>query len=268
MFSVDAVRVAPGSLFMMLEMLRIFEGTRHFLRGRLVDLGCGRVPFYEWYRDRVSSIVCIDWRADNEEVCHADVLADLSRPLPLGSQVADSVLMTSVLEHVEDPWCLMREVHRILAPGGVLVIEVPFLYQLHEEPFDHYRYTKHGLRSLAERSGFEILVLEHYGSAFGVLVDVSSKVGQSVIDACARALPKRLRPGAFRVGYGTLRLYQRLAFWFGGLSAVRKIINENGLGSKFALGHVAVLKALKPPDTGYLCASSAREWATNVGVGR
>ena len=51
-------------------------------------------------------------------------------------------------------------------PGGALVLTVPFLARLHEEPYDFFRYTRHGLRTLLEDGGFEVDDLVETGSLF------------------------------------------------------------------------------------------------------
>jgi SAM-dependent methyltransferase len=74
-----------------------------------------------------------------------------------------------VLEHVPDPFQAVREIHRILKEGGILIVSVPHLSRLHDEPHDYYRYTRHGLRYLLEQNGFDIQVLEQRGGLFSFL---------------------------------------------------------------------------------------------------
>lgn len=67
------------------------------------------------------------------------------------------VLCFFVLEHVPDPHLAMRGIVRMLAPGGFLLLGVPFIDGIHGCPDDYLRYTPHGLRRVAERSGLEVL---------------------------------------------------------------------------------------------------------------
>jgi SAM-dependent methyltransferase len=64
-----------------------------------------------------------------------------------------------VLEHLEEPEAAIRECHRVLRPGGTAIYTVPFIWHLHEEPRDFFRYSKYGLRYLFEKVGFEIVEL-------------------------------------------------------------------------------------------------------------
>jgi len=77
--------------------------------------------------------------------------------LPFKDAVFDTVLCNEVLEHVPEPARLMAEVARVLKPGGVLLLTTPQTWGLHMEPYDFYRYTKYGLRYLAEKSGLEVI---------------------------------------------------------------------------------------------------------------
>src|SRR5581483_6584928 len=61
-----------------------------------------------------------------------------------------------VLEHVAEPQKVITELHRVLRPGGSLFLTVPLVGELHEEPYDFYRYTPYGLRHLFERAGFVV----------------------------------------------------------------------------------------------------------------
>ena len=84
-----------------------------------------------------------------------DVYGDGQR-LPFSSGSFDTVLLLDVLEHLPYPDYCLHEVHRVLRPGGSLIIQVPFLYPLHDEPFDFQRWTIYGLRTAARRHNFTV----------------------------------------------------------------------------------------------------------------
>lgn len=144
-------------------------------RGRLLDLGCGKVPYYEAYKDHVADIVCVDWELSFHGNQHIDFACDLTKPLPFKTGEFDTVLLLDVLEHVPNPqevWC---EIARILRPGGKLILTVPFYYWLHEQPHDYYRYTEFALRRFAENVGISVLELEPTGGSLEVLTDILAK---------------------------------------------------------------------------------------------
>lgn len=74
--------------------------------------------------------------------------------LPIRSNSVDTVLLLDVLEHIENPKKAIAEIERVLRPEGRLIIQVPFMYPLHDEPFDFQRWTIHGLRVLAKTNNF------------------------------------------------------------------------------------------------------------------
>ena len=87
---------------------------------------------------------------------------------PLPSASVDAVVLLNVLEHIEDDGAALRQLHRVLRPGGVAVIEVPAgpgLYGIYDRMLMHHRrYSSRGLRSAAEKTGFEILEASHLGA--------------------------------------------------------------------------------------------------------
>lgn len=131
------------------------------VKGRLLDLGAGNQPLRPWYADKAEQITAIDVAATGG----LDVLG-VADHLPFADASFDTVLCTSVLEHVEDVEAAMREIVRVLAPGGHLLLSVPFLYPTHEAPWDFWRTTHHGLRSLAERHGLVVTDLAAQGGPF------------------------------------------------------------------------------------------------------
>lgn len=145
-------------------------------RGSLLDLGCGKVPLYGIYRSHASSIVCADWSSSLHDLSHVDITADLQAPLPFPDARFDTILLTDVLEHIPTPELLMDEVSRVLTPRGKLIGSVPFMYRLHEEPHDYYRYTSHALSRMARKCGLEVTVLRNYGGGLDVISDLAAKL--------------------------------------------------------------------------------------------
>jgi SAM-dependent methyltransferase len=144
-------------------------------RGRLLDLGCGKVPFYALYREYVSETLCVDWGNSLHGGDYLDAECDLTKDLPFADASFDTILLSDVLEHIPTPGRLWREMGRLLKPGGKLLLSVPFYYCLHEDPYDYYRYTKYALQRFAEATGFEIILIKELGGAPEIVVDIVSK---------------------------------------------------------------------------------------------
>ncbi len=85
---------------------------------------------------------------------NTDVVADV-HALPFREGSIDLVIGTGLLEHVEDDRAVLAEIARVLRPGGVAHLEVPFLQQYHDDPIDCRRYTVPGLEREVRRAGLE-----------------------------------------------------------------------------------------------------------------
>jgi len=86
----------------------------------------------------------------------ADVVEDdwLAKVKPV-----NTVVCTETLEHVTDPWRAVEQMYEALAPGGLCLITVPFMFEQHAYPDDYWRFSCPGLRLLFERAGFEDIVV-------------------------------------------------------------------------------------------------------------
>jgi SAM-dependent methyltransferase len=148
---------------------------RRYARGTLLDMGCGYVPYFEVYRPFVDENVCVDWESSPHSSQYLDEIADLNKPLRFASASFDTVFLADVLEHIAKPWILFPEIARILRPSGHVIIGVPYMYWLHEQPHDYYRYTEFGLRQLAEDAELAPIWLTPYGGAPEILSDIAGK---------------------------------------------------------------------------------------------
>lgn len=122
-------------------------------RGRLVDIGCGLKPYARMFAPFVEEHVGVDHPESPHALTSVDVLAT-AYDIPLEAETFDTVLMTEVLEHLETPDAALAEAERLLRRGGKIILTTPFIWVLHEEPRDFFRYTPHGLRYLLENAGF------------------------------------------------------------------------------------------------------------------
>jgi SAM-dependent methyltransferase len=110
-------------------------------------------------------------------------------PFPNGS--FNAVICLEVLEHVPDPAIVVNEIARVLTPGGRAWISMPFLYPLHDAPFDFQRYTEFGLRRDIQRAGLEIVTFQrscHAIRAAGLLMCLAVAGGLHVVQGWRRWL--------------------------------------------------------------------------------
>ncbi len=137
-----------------------------FAHGNLIDIGCGDMPYRSVIEARVERYDTIDREIRGSRPTY---LGDIQDMRMIDSGRYDSALCLSVLEHIPRPTRVLEEIHRILAAHGNLILTVPCLSRLHEQPHDYYRYTEHGLRFLLGSTGFEILRLEPTAGIFSFL---------------------------------------------------------------------------------------------------
>jgi SAM-dependent methyltransferase len=131
----------------------LLSRLRRLASGDFLDLGCGAMP----YRPKVIPIVATYDSLDIEaRAPGVTILADVQAMPEVPDSCYDTVLCSEVLEHIPRPEAALAEIHRVLRPGGRLLLSVPFLSRLHEEPHDYFRYTEHGLKDLLVRQGFVV----------------------------------------------------------------------------------------------------------------
>lgn len=130
-----------------------------YLRGRLIDIGCGSKPYKDLLSPYVDDHVGVDHELTSHDKSHIDIFGTAYR-IPAEDNSFDTAICTAVLEHLEEPEKALRECYRILKGGGIAIYSVPFIWHLHEEPRDYFRYSKYGLRYLFEKVGFEVVELK------------------------------------------------------------------------------------------------------------
>jgi SAM-dependent methyltransferase len=147
------------------------------LHGVVLDVGCADMTARQLVIQAGADYIGLDYprTALNLYDTRPDVFGD-AHCLPMRSESVDGVLLLNVLEHVRDADTVMNEAARILRPGGICFIEVPFLYPLHDRPFDFRRWTGNGLAQTAERAGLHVTSLLPVGTApetMGLLANLS-----------------------------------------------------------------------------------------------
>jgi SAM-dependent methyltransferase len=136
------------------------------LEGTLLDVGSGQSPYREMLTappSKVESYLGMDF-ADNHYAAYAHDLTWDGKTIPLSEAAVNCTIATEVLEHCPDPGQVLREIGRVLKPGGLVFLTVPFLWPLHDVPYDEYRYTPFSLERHLREAGFEqIRILAHGG---------------------------------------------------------------------------------------------------------
>ena len=148
---------------------------RQYTKGKLLDLGCGKVPLFIAYRNYITENICVDWENSLHKNEYLDLECDLTKSLPFNDGQFDTIILSDVLEHIPQPEKLWKEMSRILSKGGKIIMNVPFYYWLHEKPHDYYRYTEFALRRFVEGSGLTLLQLKSIGGVPEIIADILAK---------------------------------------------------------------------------------------------
>lgn len=114
---------------------------------RVLDVGSGVKPYYPFFADAAEFV-----GVDVKENVDADLVGPADA-IPVADGSYDIVLCTQVLEHVDDPAAVVRELHRVCAQGGRVLTSTHGVMLYHPNPQDLWRWTHAGLRRLFEESG-------------------------------------------------------------------------------------------------------------------
>lgn len=137
----------------------------HLAHGLTLDIGCGEQPLRPLFTGRVERIVGIDHPGMFHPAEHVDIMGS-ALVLPFREGTFATALSFQVLEHVPEPEMLLREAHRVLAPGGHLILTAPHIWNEHEVPYDFFRFTRYGLEHLFKKAGFEIVEIRPMAGYF------------------------------------------------------------------------------------------------------
>lgn len=128
------------------------NAVQQYAKGKLIDIGCGNKPYREMLKLYIHEHIGCDIVQSSEN--SVDVICPANK-IPLEANTFDTAFSTQTIEHVGDCQGLVNEAYRLLKPGGYFIVTGPMYWHLHEEPYDFWRFTKHGFNYLFEQAGFE-----------------------------------------------------------------------------------------------------------------
>lgn len=94
---------------------------------------------------RINSFELVSF--DIEKSREPDILGDICT-FDFAEEKYDYVVIVEVLEHLHSPHLAIKNINNILNKGGKIILTVPFIFPIHERPYDYFRYTKYGLEFL------------------------------------------------------------------------------------------------------------------------
>lgn len=118
------------------------------LSGTILDIGCGTQELRALIAPE-NHYIGLDYYDTATQWYHTrpDIFAD-AQLLPIADASVDNILILDVLEHLPQPELCIQEIARILKSHGHCILQVPFLYPIHDKPLDFQRWTLYGLQQL------------------------------------------------------------------------------------------------------------------------
>ena len=166
------ISIIPKELRLRLNPHR--HANEHFIRlaainckegSKILDAGAGPCPYkYLFSHCNYEATDFNDPHGLMDFVCSLD-------KIPKKDNSYDSIICVEVLEHVEFPQKVVNELHRVLKKNGTLYMTIPMMWQLHQEPYNFFYFTKYGIESILKQSGFKEYKIEPMGGYFKFLAD-------------------------------------------------------------------------------------------------
>lgn len=133
---------------------------------RVLDIGSGGSSYGVYFPNRLT--------VDVDPLRKPEVVADIHK-LPFNENEFSFVLCTEVVEHVIDPSLAIKELYRVLKPGGTLILSTRFVYPIHDSPNDYWRFTYFGMQRLFK--GWEIIELTPEAKTFETIAVLMQRIG-------------------------------------------------------------------------------------------
>jgi SAM-dependent methyltransferase len=170
-----------------------------FMRGRVVDLGGGKYGGRSTFQPPLHKVKA--WYCLNTDISvHPDCCGS-AECVPLKEVAVDTVIMTEVLEYLSSPQKALNELHRILIPGGIGIISIPFLVPVHGDHWaDRVRFTPLKIKEMILAAGFRDLSILPVGSLGAVMHDILYVAFGYAITSKHHTLSRVLRTGLVLFG--------------------------------------------------------------------
>ncbi|MGY8814422.1 MAG: class I SAM-dependent methyltransferase [Gammaproteobacteria bacterium] len=143
--------------------------------GNVLDIGCSHKLTKEYLNGDVQYIGLDYFTAITLYDSSPDIFGNAENLLFLNNSI-DAVFLLDVLEHIKNPGLCMQEITRVLTAGGKLIFNVPFMYPIHDAPYDYQRWTIYGLRNLLEQNNLSVAQEDSIGNSFetsGLLLNLA-----------------------------------------------------------------------------------------------
>lgn len=200
----------------------------------VLDIGCGTGAIMDFVRSKGYTVEGVDMSEDALQYCRKKNLTvhhGVAEKLPLENNSFDVVIASDVLEHITDDVAVVREVARVLKPGGIFIITVPahqLLFSYHDHALHHVRrYSKEGLRRVlttaftVEFISWIHLIILVPAACVRVMQHFLKNNGESDVGPASRMVNLVMR-AVYVVELGFFRIFHKLPFGLSLFAVVRK----------------------------------------------
>jgi len=167
------INIWQGDYFLIKELNTFIKNSlkENIRLGSIVlDIGCGEQPFRDYIEECGGSYLGVDVNQNAEN--NVDIIANATDLKIIKTESIDIVLCTEVFEHIDMVDLAFAEICRVLKKEGVLILTSPFIYPLHEEPYDFIRLTPFKIKEMSQKNGTEIIIIEKLGNVFKVCANL------------------------------------------------------------------------------------------------
>jgi SAM-dependent methyltransferase len=143
----------------------VYEAVHRFVEGHLVPIGkplcVADIGAYDVNGNLRGLFQRPEWGyvgCDMAAGPNVDLVLPSSHDWPnLASASFDAVVSVSTLEHTLRPWLVVKEIARIVKPGGLVCLTAPYAWQFHEHPIDCWRIYPDAMRTIMGDAGLDVI---------------------------------------------------------------------------------------------------------------
>lgn len=141
--------------------------SEHY-KGRVLDVGCGSMPYESIIKKNAQEYVGLDRHkaVENKD----NFVLGTAESLPFSDESFDTVTAFQLLEHLPQPSAFIKEAYRVLKPGGKIIVSTPFMWGIHDDPHDYYRFTHQGLNQKLSENRFQVVSVRPAGGFWTVWI--------------------------------------------------------------------------------------------------
>ena len=199
----------------------------------VLDAGAGMSPYRYMFQHALYESA--DFEKVDKKYEPSTYVCDL-KDIPVEDNRFDFIIFNQVMEHLPEPKLVLRELSRVLKPGGKMIYTGPLFYEEHEIPYDYYRYTQFGLKHLFAETGFAIERLDWMEGYFGAAAYQLNCMARYI-----PFLPKHLGGGLLSYGLAPVMLLLKCVFALSSLLFHRLEVKAKYTGKGYPKNYIAIV---------------------------